>query len=719
MVTVLLSFFAVVATGLIGSTGPFQVLNLQASDWFFLLRGPVDLSDSPVVLIAIDDQADQEFPEPWPWPRSYHARLIENLNKAGAKAIGFDVTMVQPDEHSPHNDSLLADALLKHGNVVLAGDIRSERRAGVADFVQYVPPHFMFRQNNPNPWGFASNPLDLDGFIRRYRIVQHHLGSSYHPLGLELIRIYLDLDTLRLKQTPSSFDLGFVSVPRFGPTSMIINYHGPPGSFLQFSYDQILDDGNFLLDSDIRFLGYSHPEEKDFGTFDDPDNGLLQSGILKDKIVIVGATMPELHDFHRSPLSEQFPGFEIHANAIQTILDESFIRPISGWPLLLLIVMTVFFISTVTVYRGVITGFFVMLLLGVLLLIAAAVLFLYQNMRLDLVYPMVALVAGYMTSTSYSFVFEQLEKRRIRTMFGSYVAPEVVNEMIESGKEPQLGGSESYMTAFFSDIQSFSSFSEILQPKQLVDLINEYLSEMTDILNEERGTLDKYIGDAIVAFFGAPVPVDDHALRACVTSQRILLKQKELCHKWEKDGRNWPIIVSQMHTRIGINTGLMVTGNMGSTRRFNYTMMGDNVNLAARCESGARTYGVYTMVTEETRNEALAKGDDCVFRYLDKTIVAGRSKPVHLYEIMGLRTQLNPVNYECLELFEKGISEYQKQNLDQALVFFRESARLEIHQPGTPGIETNPSFVMIDRCRFMKKNPPGDDWNGIFVMIGK
>jgi len=333
---------------------------------------------------------------------------------------------------------------------------------------------------------------------------------------------------------------------------------------------------------------------------------------------------------------------------------------------------------------------------------------------------MLGLAFAYTSSVVYNFVTEQKEKSRIQGMFGTYVSPELVNRMIDSGEEPRLGGDEVYMTAFFSDIQSFSVFSEKLQPTQLVELLNEYLSAMTNILTEERGTLDKYIGDAIVAFFGAPVQVKDHALRACITSQLMIQKQLELREKWTAEGDKWPDVVSKMQTRIGINTGSMVTGNMGSASRFNYTMMGDNVNLAARCESGAKAYGVYVMVTEETKVEAEKHGNDCVFRHLDKIVVMGRSKPVNVYEIVSLRAQLSPEMEKCITLFDKGLNAYFNQMWDEAIELFKQSAEFEMYKPDKAfGIKTNPSLVLLERCRLMKENPPPSDWDGVYVMTSK
>jgi adenylate cyclase len=292
--------------------------------------------------------------------------------------------------------------------------------------------------------------------------------------------------------------------------------------------------------------------------------------------------------------------------------------------------------------------------------------------------------------------------------------------MIESGNEPKLGGDQVYMTAFFCDIQSFSTFSEQLSAEKLVQLINEYLSAMTHILTEHGGTLDKYIGDAIVAFFGAPVAQENHAYKACVVSQLMQLELEKLRKKWENEGNKWPEIVHHMRNRIGINTGQMVTGNMGSESRFNYTMMGDNVNLAARCESGAKQYGVYTMVTGETKHEAEKSGDNCVFRYLDRIVVKGRSRPVDVYEIMALKEHLTEKQHDCKQKFEAGIEAYQQQKWGRATRLFSESFELERFVPDTQSfIHTNPSLVYLNRCKKMKEKPPGKDWNGVYVMASK
>jgi adenylate cyclase len=303
-------------------------------------------------------------------------------------------------------------------------------------------------------------------------------------------------------------------------------------------------------------------------------------------------------------------------------------------------------------------------------------------------------------------------------MFGTYVSPELVNRMVESGEDPKLGGAEVEITAYFSDIQNFSTFSEQLSPTQQVELMNEYLTVCTDIVTAAGGTLDKYIGDAVVAMFGAPVALPDHAYRACVATQLVQARLSELRKKWAGEGEKWPATVKNMHTRIGLNSGAAVVGNMGSLTRFNYTMMGDNVNLAARMESGAKNYGAATLVTEATKIAAEKHGDRCVFRFLDRIVVKGRSQPVAIYEIVGLKEAVSPATLQCIEAFNTAIECYLRQDWVVAADLFRKSAALEAVR-SEAAHESTPSTVYLQRCEIMKINPPGKNWDGVYVMRTK
>lgn len=690
---------------------PIQIVELKYSDQLFEWRGPLDVSHSPIVMVAMSDDADGEIPEKYPWPTNIYARLIDNLNQAGAKVIAFDVVFDNPDMYDLRNDTLFAEALKKHGNVILAGEIRAERTT-FSDQIEPVFPTPVLTVNNPNQVSFVRVHPGLDGAVRSYSFGENYLNKNYYLLGLETIRVfdnipYEEIDPVGPNPGSDYFKLGPYSILKDRPNSFIINYYGPEGTFEEISLEEVIDDASYttVFESELEF---------DVNTFDDPDTGLLQSGIFEDKIVIVGSTMPLLKDFYPTPFANagnnDRPGFQIHANAIQTILDGNYIKRFRGWYTLLIMFFFCFGITLVNRNYHATWGIAVSVLLGLGYFGITYWAFIQQNLLMIISGPLLSVFITQVGMVSYEYYTEQKEKRRIKGMFASYVSPELVNQMVESGEEPQLGGEEKHMTAFFSDIVSFSTFSEQLEAKELVKLINEYLNAMTNILNERGGTLDKYIGDAIVAFFGAPVYLEDHALQACISSQ---LMQKELAllrEKWKKDG--WPEIVVNMHHRMGMNTGIMVTGNMGSIRRFNYTMMGDNVNLAARCESGAKQYGVFTMVTESTKEEAVQYGDDCIFRLLDNIVVKGRTKPVKVYEIADLREDVSQQLLDCIGLYEEGMESYFNQDWKEAIAKFKQSKELEKY-------EVNPSGIFIERCQMMKKDPPEVDWNGVFVMTSK
>ena len=447
---------------------------------------------------------------------------------------------------------------------------------------------------------------------------------------------------------------------------------------------------------------------------------------FNDAIILIGPEEKTFQDLAPTPFdSSGVPKVSVHGNLIKTLTSGEYLKRL---PLRIDHLATLFvclLMAFLAVYQGnhaqwVQAG-------GVLLLVGYIYLGFETFSQSHVIWPITApACAGLSTSfigLAAMVVIEQKAKGRLKGMFGSYVSSDLVEQMVASGEEPSLGGEETAITAFFSDVQAFSSFSELLTPTGLVDLMNEYLTAMTNILQEERGTLDKYIGDAIVAMYGAPIPMHDHAYQAVRTAILMQQKQIELRKKWVPEVEKWGKchgLVTQMQTRIGCNTGTATVGNMGALDRFNYTMMGDMVNLAARCESGAKAYGAYIMVTEETKLASEQTRDDIAFRYLDKIVVKGRSQPVAMFEPTGFMSELTQETQDCLDCFQRGIDKYLLQDWGEALKLFQQAKELEPNKPGvTPGVKDNPSMILIDRCKVMKENPPGDDWDGVYVMTTK
>ena len=321
------------------------------------------------------------------------------------------------------------------------------------------------------------------------------------------------------------------------------------------------------------------------------------------------------------------------------------------------------------------------------------------------------------------FYFETKEKRFLGNAFKQYISPELIDEMVNNEIMPTLGGSKSNITAYFTDIASFSTFSEkIGDPSKLVELLNEYLTAMTDTLLENKGTLDKYEGDAIIAFFGAPMPLPNHAQNACDSAVDMQTKLMALRKKWAGEGNKWPKVVHDMHMRIGINSGDIVTGNMGSTMRKNYTMMGDAVNLAARLESAAKQYGAYIQISEDTQKH-LDEGR-FIYRSLDTIRVIGKSQPVKTFELLAKPGCENEAQlYKLVEIWEQARTAYLAMDWDRAEKLFTECLDYEPHHPDRdPGSKTTPSHVYIKRCEAYKINPPvaqGETWDGVFTATEK
>ncbi len=450
---------------------------------------------------------------------------------------------------------------------------------------------------------------------------------------------------------------------------------------------------------------------------------------FRDAVVLIGPVDPLLQDLGVTPFDEvPVPKVGVHGNLVKTIVSGKYLRRLPEWGgvpwlayfLTIGLSALVGALATAGGARSVGTK-----LAAALALVAYVGFAFWIFGRAQLILPLALPIGAVLTSSfaavTWQLIREEKQKGRIKGMFGTYISPQLVDRMVESREDPQLGGHESEITAYFSDIQSFSTFSEKLSSGPLVELMNEYLTACTDIIQEEGGTLDKYIGDAVVAMFGAPVALPDHAYRACVASQRVHERMIELRRKWQAENEKWPPIVGQMQTRIGLNSGKATIGNMGSRTRFNYTMMGDNVNLAARMESGAKAYGVHTMVTETTRRACEEHGPGrLVFRFLDQIVVKGRAAPVSVFEVVGLKERVPAEVLECIGNFDLGMKAYLSRDFVGAGEVFRKCSLTERRRPGEyEGVETNPSLVMIERCRELILHPPPTDWDGVFTMKGK
>jgi len=480
---------------------------------------------------------------------------------------------------------------------------------------------------------------------------------------------------------------------------------------------------NFLIISNLNRNGMIDEQRPLYFHFD-PKKKRLAVGTDENKRSIVpfeftgkklyyGLTAAGTSDLNPMPFDSRYPMVGLHANALNTILDNRIVYELSkGWVVVIILcigLVLAFGVPSLSPSMGGLATF------AVLGGYAWAAFWLFANkfVWIDMVGPLSTMGIGYLGITIYNYIQEEKNKQFLKESFGTYVSPELIDQMYESGEEPSLGGEEGYHTAFFTDIQSFSAFSEKLTASDLVALLNEYLTDMTDVLLENKGTLDKYIGDAIVAFYGAPIEIDDHELWACRTAIVMQKNLDVLRKKWQEEGDRWPEIVHHMQNRIGINTGPMVTGNMGSESRMNYTMMGDTVNLAARLEASAKQYGVYIQIADSTYQ---AVKDKIVVRDLDFVKVVGKEEPVQVWELISEVEQIPEQYNKILPAYHEALDLYKSQQFEKALEAFKASDALEDMFPGR---KTNPSRIYISRCEHLIDNPPGDDWDGVWTLTSK
>lgn len=467
-----------------------------------------------------------------------------------------------------------------------------------------------------------------------------------------------------------------------------------------------------------------------------------------NKFVFTGGNATGLGDVQQTPYAGMF-GVNVIINAFNTIATDNPLIMSEDEPLLDAMLLGGLCLLACLIYglTGIRTSgiLFAISLVGISLMVTGA--FWGGNLFISTSPLVFADTAIFISILGFKLLTEEKDKRFIKETFGTYLAPELIQEMHHTRTMPTLGGEAKVITAFFTDIQGFSTFSEKLTAHQLVDLLNEYLTAMTDILIRNKGTLDKYEGDAIIAFFGAPMELLDHEVRACRVAVQMQQKLGELREKWQNEktapgdpnpndrnvptdqwnpGDKWPRVVHEMRMRIGINTGEIVVGNMGSATRMNYTMMGDPVNLSARLEAAAKQYGVYNLVSEYTLDveymdasgEARRVMDMVEVRYLDRITVVGKSEPVRVYELFAMKGEITDKEMELIRVFEEGMAHYRKMQWDKAIDCFSRSYSLERF----PFEKTTPSDVFIYRCREFKKNPPVEsdrEWDGVFRLTQK
>jgi len=719
----------------------FEHMELRTYDIRMTSRG-VRNPTGDVVLAVIDEKSLKELGR-WPWPRAKIAQLIKYLSEDGSAAIGFDVGFLEPDEN---NNVLLLNQLRKEledvnlrtpevqrvldekiqlsdNDLILANAIKESQSPVVLGFffhmnpsqLEYTPTKeeiasqikqvqnaryplviyeseqmatdpfikaYMPQANIPllskvaDGQGYFNMITDRDGVVRWMPLVIKCEEAHYMPLSIQSLYQALGKPPIKVMVGPygvKGIGLGDILIPTNEKGQMLINYLGPPKTFPHYSISDIV-------------------------------NGRLKKGTFEGKVVLVGATAIGIYDMRNTPFSPVYPGLETHATVIDNILTQKFILKPNWGTILDIIAMILISLSMWLVIPrvGALKSSFFSMAMILLYLFITTLLFWRYGYWINVVYPTISGLAVFISLTVYKYVTEEREKKKIRSAFSFYVAPSVVNEMLKNPEKLKLGGDKMELTVLFSDIRGFTSISEKMNPEDLVTLLNEYLTEMTNVVFKNDGTLDKYMGDAVMAIYGAPLYYEDHAVKACDSALEMVKKLEELNKKWVSEGKN------RLDIGIGINTGPMMVGNMGSVQRFDYTVMGDSVNLGSRLEGANKNYGTNILISEYTYEKVKER---FVCMEIDSVKVKGKALPVKIYTILGRNGEVPEQKLLAKEAFEKGLEFYKSQKWDEAISMF------------SLAIERDPDLMVakiyIERSKDLKEYPPGPDWDGVYVMKTK
>jgi adenylate cyclase len=732
-----------------------QNIEQRSLDLRFGMRGQ-RAHDDRVVIVGIDEKTLQKIGS-FPFPRDSYALLINRLSAGGASVIALDATFPTPETNSAQQvlqqlqhdvgssaspvvlkkmkelesasdrDAKFALALKNSGNVVLGHVFLDSESGTQADsklakeyfdivWAKVFPQVLKVKSRNgrdfdlgkawidnggtvygnveanisklaeaADSYGFINIKPDPDGTLRHALLIVRYKDQDFFPsLALQVVREYEKIPDQEIAAFIAPDGLERIQFGRhllrpWHDGTAVINYTGPYGTYEHYSMWDVM-------------------------------SGEVPPETFQGKMVLVGATALGIGDIRNTPFEGPvYMGVEVHANIIDNLLHSDkkgrtfLIRGFDEEMIDLgfILVFGLFFgylFSRITPLYSTIT------MLGALALFAWFVYFMFADRGrwLSFVIPASTLAANYAAITSFRMIFEEREKRKIRKTFSQYLSPDVIG-LIE--KDPQKyirpGGEMKELSVMFSDIRGFTTISEGLKPDELVSLLNEYLGEMTEIIFATQGTLDKYIGDAIMAFWGSPYPQEDHAIRGCSCALQMVRSLEKLNSKWKAEGRP-PISIG-----VGLNTGLLNVGNMGSAKRLAWTVMGDNVNLASRLEGINKEYHTQIVISEATYRQVAQR---FVCRELDKIRVKGKHHPVEIYELLD--TMAEKPKYESLLIpFDHAVAAYRAQDWREAASRF---GQLLATYPND-----GPTQVLLQRAMEFLENAPEPDWDGVYVMKTK
>ncbi|MGI8422896.1 MAG: CHASE2 domain-containing protein [Chloroflexota bacterium] len=666
-----------------------------------------------VSLAHIDEKSVSAFRtqygRPFSWPRTIHAQVLRNLADAGARVVAYDMLFDAPGCRAADGPVCQED-----NDFAAAVDYAKSTRPGAAGGTAVI---FAIAGESPAPLG-PGDPItfqelipplqslasratalahihpfpDGDGTVRKMPLLANIKGQEYPAVALQAAASYLRRPKAAEQKDRGVITFGGRPIPVDDNWRGVINYQGPPSHVP------------------------GRPGPVPVVSYVDVFNNQFDKSAVKDKIVFVGLTAIGFADDWQAPTSSpeigKMSGVEVHAQTAEMIIRGAYMQVQSDATTILLVLV-------LTLVPGLILARFQPFFAGGLtlaLLLAYVVgMAIYSGQSvgqmergttftlLNGVYPAVGMFITLVVVMLYRIVFEQAEQRATKGVMGKYLSPAVMHEVLKDPDGLKLGGEKREMSVLFSDIRGFTSVSEKMGPQELVHFLNEYLTEMTDLVFEHQGVLDKYMGDAIMAFWGAPTNQPDHAEQACRTGFHMMRRLRELQPLWSERG------LPPLNIGVGVNTGFMTAGNVGSKMRFDYTVMGDSVNLGSRLEGVNKEYGTNIIISNGTYQQVKEKFSA---RFLDLIAVKGKLEPTPIYELIApLESTAAQPKPGFLEAWDIAMEHYKAQRFDDARAAFQRV--LEVSP------EDGPALMYVERCAEMAAAPPGETWNGVFVMTHK
>ena len=698
-----------------GAAGFFLALILWASDlidtweaksWDWrvgLLAEPSEATDD-IRLILLDQNSLDWGKEvnglTWPWPREIYGAILNYCQRSGAKAVAFDVLFTDPSKYGVEDDASFARAVSDFGSATLATFL-SDNSGIHSNWPLNIPPPIFkiiglqnWRQSpagHSGTYARSSMPIeelarnasvlsnvslqpDADGIFRRVDLLNIFDSQILPSLGLGA---YLAAHPeLQLSIGPKILTVGTKKIPMDEDGRTILRFRGPSGTHKKYSAAAVLQ-------SEIQILNGESPNIKDPNAF-------------KDKYVLFGFSAPGLYDLRPSPLSGVMPGVEIYATFLDNFLSDDFMRQVPAWiTVIILFILSMGCAITASYTTKALASSFIIaatIATPAVLSIGAY----QQGFWLPFIVQEAAAIVTIGIVLVLNFTTEGRQKRFIKNAFRHFLSPEVIEQLIKHPEKLKLGGDRRVLSIFFSDLQGFTSISEKLDPEALVELLNDYLTAMTDIIHEEGGTIDKYEGDAIIAFWNAPLDTPDHAVKAVRAALR--------CQETLADMRSafMTAVGVELHMRIGINTGPAVVGNLGSHKRFDYTIIGDAVNLAARLEGANKQFGIYTMISQDSKDQI---GNQFATREIARLTVVGRKEPVTVYEPMT--KEKFESKRDIFDKFRSGLVQFYEGHMVEGLDSFN---KIKAYDAA--------AAAYAEKCRALM-NTDLKGWQGVWRMTSK